>query len=59
MTAVANVAAAFSLLTLFTFVATFIQAGYVVALYLFGGAGGLLALAWFAMTGRQFLTLEA
>jgi hypothetical protein len=31
----------------------------VVALYLFGGVGGLLALAWFAMTGRRFLTLEA
>jgi hypothetical protein len=23
------------------------------------GAGGLLTLAWFAMTGRRFLTLEA
>lgn len=55
----ANVAAGFSSLTLFTFVATFIQAGYVVVLYLFGSAGGLLALAWFAMTGRRFLTLEA
>ena len=43
----------------FTFVATFVQAWYVVALYLFAGAGGLLALAWFAMTGRRFLTLEA
>jgi hypothetical protein len=55
----ANVAAGFSLLTLFTFVATFIQAGCVVVLDLFGGAGGLPALAWFAMTGRRFLTLEA
>ena len=44
---------------LFTFVATFVQAWYVAALYLFGGVGGLLALAWFAMTGRRFLTLEA
>lgn len=51
--------AGFSFLTLFTFVATFVQAWYVVTLYLFGGAGGLLALAWFAMTGRRFLTLEA
>jgi hypothetical protein len=31
----------------------------VIAFYVFGGAGGLLALAWFAMTGRRFLTLEA
>jgi len=37
----------------FTFVATFLQAWYVVALYLVGGAGGLLALAWFGMTGRR------
>jgi hypothetical protein len=33
--------------------------GREVALYVFGGAGGLLVLAWFAMTGRRFLRLEA
>ena len=51
--------AGFSLLTLFTFIATFVQAWYVVALYLFAGGGGLLALAWFAMTGWRLLRLEA
>lgn len=49
----------FSCLTPFTFIATFVQGWYTVAFYLFGGAGGLLALAWFAMTGRRFLTLKA
>ena len=49
--------AGFSFLTLFTFVATFVQAWYVVALYLFGGVGG----RWLAGSHdwRRFLTLEA
>jgi hypothetical protein len=40
----------FSSLTLFTFIATFVQAWNGVAFYVFGGAGGLLAPAWFTMT---------
>ena len=48
-----------AVLSLFTFIATFVHAWYVVAFYVCGGADSLLALAWFAMTGRRFLTLEA
>jgi hypothetical protein len=48
----------FTFLTLFVVIATFIPPWYLFAYYNFGGIGGLLALAWFAMTGVKFLRLS-
>jgi hypothetical protein len=47
----------FTLLTLFTFAATFIPSLYSIAFYLFGIIGGLLALTWFMMTAIKFFRL--
>ena len=47
----------FTLLLVFTFVATFILAWYLIAFYSFGMIGGLLALAWFVLAGARFFKL--
>ena len=47
----------FSFLQTFTVLATFVPSAYLVAFYFFGMVGGLLALAWFFLTARQFFAL--
>lgn len=47
----------FSFLTLFTALATFVPALYLVAFYLFGMIGGLLALTWFVLVSLRLLKL--
>lgn len=47
----------FTFLSIFTILATFVRALYVVAYYFFALIGGLLALAWFALVALKFLKL--
>jgi hypothetical protein len=47
----------FTFLSMFTFWATFIPAFYLVAFYLFGMIGGLLALTWFGLVAWKFYSL--
>jgi hypothetical protein len=44
-------------LMIFTFLAVFVQAAYIVTFYLFGMVGGLLALVWFFLTALRFFKL--
>ncbi len=48
----------FTFLLVFTFVSTFIHAWYLIVFYFFGMFGGLLALAWFVLTGTRFFKLS-
>lgn len=49
--------AGFALLSLFTIVATFVPSWYLYAYYVLGSIGGVLALAWFALTGVHLVRL--
>jgi len=50
--------AGFSFLSIFTILATFVPALYVLAFYFFGSIGGLLALVWFALVARRLFQLS-
>ncbi|HPG40229.1 MAG TPA: hypothetical protein PLP19_14735 [bacterium] len=47
----------FAFLSLFTILATFKPELYIITFYGFGMTGGMLALAWFALTGRRLFRL--
>lgn len=47
----------FSFLQMFTVLATFVPAAYLLTFYVFGMGGGLLALSWFCMTALRFFAL--
>ncbi len=47
----------FTFLSAFTFLATFVPAWYMFAYYFLGSIGGILALAWFFLTGMRFIRL--
>jgi hypothetical protein len=49
----------FTLLSLFTIIATFVPALYLFAFYFLGSIGGLLALSWFALVARRFFQLAS
>ncbi|RJQ28418.1 MAG: DUF4386 family protein [Peptococcaceae bacterium] len=49
--------AGFSFLSMFTILSTFVPALYLIAFYVFGMIGGLLALSWFLLVARRFFQL--
>jgi hypothetical protein len=51
--------AGFSLLSLFTMIATFIPALYEAAFYYLASIGGILALCWFGLTARRLFQLAS
>ncbi len=50
-------AAAFSLLSAFTILATFVPSAYAIAFYGCGMTGGLFVLAWFVLVTRELSRL--
>jgi len=48
----------FTLLSLFTFIATFVPSLYLFAFYVFGSLGGILALLWFILVAIKFFRLK-
>lgn len=48
----------FTFLNAFTFLATFVPSLYMLAFYVFGSLGGVLALVWFILTALRFIKLS-